>query len=192
VKKLLAAALVLAAGPALAHTGAGLHDSIGAGVLHPILGTDHLLAMVAVGILAAAQGGRALWALPAAFVAGMAGGLGLGLGGLALPMLESVILASVIVLGAALALAARPPLLAGIVMAALFGVFHGTAHGSELGTAAALPFALGVLGATAFLHAAGVALGGLVLRLAGRPDAGLPLRFLGAGVGFGGVMLAFG
>jgi urease accessory protein len=77
-------------------------------------------------------------------------------------------------------------------MAALFGIFHGTAHGAELGQAAALPFAAGVLGGTALLHGLGVGLGAGVLRLSSRPDASLPLRFLGAGVGLGGVMLAFG
>ncbi len=38
------------AGPALAHTGVGAVHGFGAGLMHPLFGVDHVLAMVAVGL----------------------------------------------------------------------------------------------------------------------------------------------
>ena len=66
---ILAAACILAPGAARAHTGAGGTDGIVHGLMHPVTGLDHVLAMVAVGVLAAFLGGRALWLVPASFVA---------------------------------------------------------------------------------------------------------------------------
>lgn len=128
---LLIAALA-APGAALAHTGVGAHGSpFVSGLLHPILGPDHLLAMVAVGLLAGMTRGRALWAYPASFVAAMILGGALGYEGVALPIVEPAILASVVALGAAAAFALRPPLALACAAIALFGVAHGYAHGLE-------------------------------------------------------------
>src|SRR3712207_6167210 len=69
----LALALLLAT-PAFAHPGAGPHGGFAHGFAHPILGFDHVLAMVSVGLWAGLVGGRAVWAWPAAFVAVMAAG----------------------------------------------------------------------------------------------------------------------
>src|SRR5712691_5570753 len=55
-------------GPALAHTGLEHAFSFASGFAHPWTGLDHMLAMVAVGLWAGLNGGRALWAWPAAFV----------------------------------------------------------------------------------------------------------------------------
>ncbi|MDX5445820.1 MAG: HupE/UreJ family protein, partial [Zoogloeaceae bacterium] len=90
--------LALFAGAALAHPG---HESASffSGFGHPIGGADHLLAMLAVGLLAARQAGRARWALPAAFVLTMLAGAGLGAIGVALPAVETGIALSVLVLG---------------------------------------------------------------------------------------------
>ena len=65
-----AAAVLLVAEPAAAHTGRG--TGVVDGVLHPLTGLDHLLAMVAVGVLAvlAVPRGR-VWTAPAAFLGGM-------------------------------------------------------------------------------------------------------------------------
>ena len=62
----LALALLIA-GPASAHSGAGTVFSFQAGLLHPLGGPDHLLAMFAVGLLAAQLGGRAIWLVPGRF-----------------------------------------------------------------------------------------------------------------------------
>ena len=155
----VAAALLLPL-PALAHTGIGPVDGFTAGFAHPLGGLDHLMAMLGIGLWAGLLGGRATWALPAAFLGAMALGGALGMAGLGLPMVEAGIAASVIVLGAVVALAARLPLAAALSLAALFGLFHGHAHGAEMHPGAgAAAYAAGFLLATAGLHALGRGLG---------------------------------
>jgi len=78
--RIAAASLAFAPAPAFAHPG---HDgaSLASGFLHPLGGADHIIAMVAVGLLAARLGGRAMWLVPATFVATMAvAGLAYGAG----------------------------------------------------------------------------------------------------------------
>lgn len=157
---------------ALAHPGqgVGLHD----GILHPLTGADHLLAMLAVGLWATQQTGAARWWLPAGFVAAMIAGFAVAL---PIPAVEPMILASVLLLGAAVALALRAPLGLSLPLVVLFGLVHGTAHGAE-GTG--IGFAVGMVGATAALHAFGVALGLTLNRLALRGTGALTLM---AGLG---------
>jgi urease accessory protein len=159
---LTAAALAATTVPALAHPG---HDGAGlvSGLLHPLSGADHVLAMVAVGVWAAYLGGRSLWAVPASFVLAMIAGFILGAAGMVAPAIEPGVAASVFVLGVMIATAARLPLLPSMAMVGLFGFFHGQAHGSEI-TGAALTFALGFTLSTIFLHATGLALGGALVR----------------------------
>ncbi|NKC30061.1 HupE/UreJ family protein [Falsiroseomonas selenitidurans] len=179
--RLLTLAALLAPLPALAH-GAGAHvHGVAAGLLHPVGGLDHILAMVAVGLWAGLTGGRAVLALPAAFLGGMALGGGLGMAGTGLPMMEAGILASVIILGALVAGATRLPLRVGLPLVAAFGLLHGNAHGLELAAGTGAPgYALGFLLATAALHGAGL--------LAARHLALLPVRL--AGGAMAAVMLA--
>ena len=94
---------VLFATPALAHTGAGSVSGFASGFSHPMGGLDHLLAMIAVGVLAAQQGGKAVWLLPVSFVTMMVVGGALGIAGVAMPFVELGIVGSVIVLGAVIA-----------------------------------------------------------------------------------------
>ncbi|WP_299133264.1 HupE/UreJ family protein [uncultured Amaricoccus sp.] len=145
---------------ALAHTGIGAHGSpFASGLAHPLLGPDHLLAMVAVGIFAGMTGGTARWAFPASFVAAMlAGGL-LGFEGAAAPVVEPTILASVLILGAVIAAALRPPLALSCAAIAVFGLAHGYAHGLEGPALGGLPYAAGFVISTAALHGAGLAIG---------------------------------
>lgn len=82
---LMIAATFFVPGAALAHTGHDEVSGFASGILHPITGADHLLAMLAVGLIAALCGGRMLMAMPLAFVGAMLAGAGLGLGGMALP-----------------------------------------------------------------------------------------------------------
>ena len=169
-------------GAAFAHTGVGAHGSpLAAGLLHPLLGPDHLLAMVAVGLFAAMTGGRAVWALPASFVGGMVAGGLLGFGGAALPVVEPAILASVILLGLAIAFALRPPLALACGAVALFGTAHGYAHGLEGPALGGAAYAAGFVLATATLHGLGLALG--------RPRI---VRALGALTAVAGLALAAG
>lgn len=149
--------------PAFAHTGHGT-EGIMAGLAHPVGGLDHLLAMIAVGLWAAQQGGRALWAVPAAFVSMLLVGGLLGMAGIGLPLVETGITGSVILFGALLVGAARLPVQAGMALVGVFALFHGYAHGAEMPEAAsAFTYGLGFVLATALLHISG-AVAGLAVR----------------------------
>ncbi len=156
-----------AATPALAHTGHGDTHGFIHGFMHPVGGLDHVLAMVAVGLFAARLGGRAQWAVPAAFVALMAAGGALGMNGVSVPHVETGIALSVVVFGLVLAAGVAPPLGLAAGLAGFFAIFHGHAHGAELPAGASgAAYAAGFLIATATLHVAGVALGVGAARLA--------------------------
>jgi urease accessory protein len=189
LKRLAVTAAFLAAttAPAFAHLDPAEHGSFMAGLTHPLSGADHMLAMIAVGLWAAQIGGRARWAVPAAFVSLMALGFILALAGAPLPFVEPGILASVIGLGLLVALAVRVPTAISAVIVGIFALFHGHAHGGELGGATALSFGLGFIVATALLHAAGVGIG---ILLGGRNP--VLTRVLGAVTAAGGAWLAFG
>ncbi|MBV7408371.1 HupE/UreJ family protein [Maritimibacter sp. DP1N21-5] len=177
-------ALTLAASPALAHLDPNEHGSVMAGLSHPVFGLDHILAMVAVGLWAVSLGGRAIVALPAAFVGAMILGYFAAVAGVPLPFVEPMILVSVFALGLALAFAFRLPVWAAATAVGFFGLFHGHAHGGELGSAGALAFGIGFAISTALLHAFGV----VVAIMAGRALRGANiLRGLGVLTALGGL-----
>jgi urease accessory protein len=162
----LPAALVLLPQAALAHPGHGAAIGVEAGFLHPLLGADHVLAMVAVGLLAALRGGRALWALPLSFLMLMSAGAGLGMAGMVLPYAEAGIALSIVVFGVVAIVGLRAPVALLASLVGVFAVFHGYAHGAEMPeTASGLSFGLGFLVSTAFLHVAGIGLGVAAARL---------------------------
>lgn len=154
---LMVFALLLAAPATASAHGAGDHvHGFGAGLAHPLLGADHLLAMLAVGVLAARFRGAAVMALPLAFLAAMTAGATVGLFGWAPTATESAIALSLVALGAMILAHRAPPLAALAALTALFGAAHGLAHGLEVPeTAGGLGYAAGFLAATAALHAAG-------------------------------------
>ncbi len=184
-----AAALMASAAPAFAHLNPQEHGSFAAGFSHPLFGLDHILVMVAVGLWAAQICGRALWAVPSAFVAMMAVGFALATAGIDLPFVEPAILASVVALGLLVAMAVRLDAAASAAVVGLFALFHGHAHGGELGSAGALPFAVGFIIATAALHTAGIGLGVMLGRLSG---GGTLARVLGGITALAGTALIFG
>jgi urease accessory protein len=163
---------VFAAGPALAH-GGHLQD-FGTGLAHPLLGLDHLVAMLAIGVWASQAGLARIWALPAAFLAGMAGDIALGVFAQAPMLMNHGIAGTLVVLGIVIALAM--PCRAGLALpaAAVFGFIHGLAHGSEI-AGSALPVAAGMLAASAALNALGY--------LAGRAATGRVALARAGGVG---------
>lgn len=129
------------------------------GFAHPFAGFDHVLAMIAIGVWAAQQGGRALWAIPASFVAAMVAGGALGLAGVTVPMTEPAVALSVLVLAGMVIASVRLPLAFGATVAAVLALFHGHAHGVEMPPAvSALRFVAGFVAATIGLHVMGVAL----------------------------------
>ncbi len=145
--------------PALAQLPSETNGSFLSGMSHPLGGADHMLAMVVVGIWAMQQSSRAIWFVPGAFVGLMTVGYVLAFAGINLPLVEPVILASTMAFGVLAAFAVRAPLSVSMGIAGFFGVFHGYAHGAELGSADALPFGIGFVMVTAALHVAGVQLG---------------------------------
>ena len=132
------------------------------GLTHPVLGLDHLLAMVSVGIISAQIGGRAIWTVPSAFVALMIIG---GIFGFSLIVenfyfVEIGIIVSVILLGLAISVEKKIPTNLIMIFVGLFGLFHGIAHGLEIPAAASpLLFILGFIIGTTALHLFGVAIG---------------------------------
>ncbi|HTP98439.1 MAG TPA: HupE/UreJ family protein [Casimicrobiaceae bacterium] len=152
------------------------------GVLHPLLGADHVLAMLAVGLWAAQLGGRALWAVPLAFVSVLGLGAAAGAAGMPLASVELGIAASVLALGLLVAFAVRLPVAVGMTVAAVFAFLHGHAHGTEWpALASAWGYAGGFLLATALLHATGI--------MAGRTLNAKRLQFVGAGFAMAGLTL---
>lgn len=156
----LAVLAILWAQPALAHLGQSEAFGLLTGFLHPISGLDHVLAMVAVGLWGAQLGAPAIWMLPVAFPLVMAMGGMLGFMGVPVPGIEYGIAASGILLGAAVMLEVRPPLVAAAVVVAVFAIFHGHAHGTELPPGQSpMLYSMGFVMATGCLHAAGIGIG---------------------------------
>ena len=192
-RTLLAAALVLVPSLALAHPGLPGHThDLATGFVHPLGGIDHVLAMVAVGLLAAQLGGRALWAVPASFIAAMAAAGLAGMNGVGLPMAEVGIAASIIVLGGAIALRLSMPVAAAMALVGFFAIFHGYAHGLETpATASGLMYGAGFVTATALLHGLGIGIGLAVGRLDGAFGRNL-VRVAGSLAAVAGVVMLAG
>lgn len=140
---------------AAAHPGAGV-DGFGRGALHTLLGVDHVLAIIAVGLWSAQLGAAARWQFPLAFVVMMLASVLAASAGLALPLVEAGIAASLLVLGLLIVFLVRLPPAAGIALVAAFAIFHGHAHGQWLAGAAPL---IGLGMTTLALHAGGLLLG---------------------------------
>lgn len=174
-------------GLAVAHPG-GAPDGFASGFAHPWSGMDHLLAMLSVGIWARQQGGKAVWAIPCAFVAAMVIGGVMGLKGVPVPAVEQGIAASVLALGLMVAMAMRLPTSVGMVLVAVFAVFHGHAHGAEMPLADdAVGYACGFTLATALLHVVGIGLGSTIGRV-----SRVLVRLVGVVVALSGVWLMVG
>lgn len=158
MKKWLSCLLLCLPTWAMAHPGHG-SDGLWAGISHPLTGWDHLLAMLAVGLWASTLHGKARWLIPSTFVAVMIIGFMIGTFGVHIPLVEQGIAASVLILGLATAWAKKIPTAAAMAMTAIFALFHGVAHGAELGNHGAVMFALGFVASTVALHIIGFGAG---------------------------------
>jgi urease accessory protein len=163
IDRLATTAFLLAfAGIASAHEATGLAGGFSSGFMHPILGWDHVIAMVAVGLWGAFLGNPAIWILPVVFPLVMAFGGALGVMGVPVPAVETGIAVSAIVLGVMVAAAARPNVWIAAAIVGLFAIFHGHAHGTELpGAVNPIAYSLGFVIATGLLHLCGIAFGAL-------------------------------
>jgi urease accessory protein len=181
---LLAILMAVLATPALAHSGEGLAGGFIGGLSHPILGIDHLIVMIAVGLWGTMLGAPAIWLLPMAFPLVMAGGGVIGILGIPIPGVEIAIATSAVVFGLMIAFALRPPLWGAVVMVGAFAIFHGHAHGAELPPGAdAAAYSAGFVIATGLLHLAGIAFGLLVRWPLGR----IAVRAGGAAIALAGI-----
>jgi urease accessory protein len=154
-----AAALAAMTGAAEAHPGTHMHG-FADGFLHPFSGVDHILVMVAVGLLAARLGGKALFLVPLSFLSMMAIGIILPLLGITLPGVEAVITLSIAAFGVAIAINKRISTGLAMAMSGAFAMFHGMAHGLEIPDGAYIAtMALGFVAATAILHGTGLMIG---------------------------------
>lgn len=172
----------------MAHTDvATLQGGFITGFMHPILGLDHVVAMVAVGLWGAFLGKTAIWILPIVFPLVMAFGGALGVAGVPIPYIETGIALSGLMLGLAVAFAIRPPIWIAAIIVGAFAIFHGHAHGTELPSAAnPLIFSIGFVIGTGLLHLAGIIIGELtrwswgiyVVRAGGGVIACIGLAFL--------------
>ena len=154
------------------------------GFMHPLSGPDHLLAMVAVGIWGAFLGRPLIYLLPMIFPTVMAVGGVLAMAGMRLPPVEIGIALSVLVLGGAILFKWRAPVWLAAVIVAIFGLFHGYAHGLELPSMSnPVSFSLGFVIATGLLHVAGIVIGLLRERSGGEAI----LRGAGAAIAAAGV-----
>ncbi len=183
------AAFLLMPTIAFAHPGHAEVSGFATGALHPLTGMDHLLAMLAAGVLAARLGGKARWALPAAFLLLMAVGGAVGVAGAQISFIEIGIALSVIVLGGLIALDVKMPVAVATVGTGFFALFHGYAHGVEMPlNASGFGYAAGFLSTTSILLATGAALSILAVS-AGHRFGSTVVRTVGGlastvGVGF--------
>ena len=187
--KVLLGVLVAGAFPtvAYAHTGESAVGFV-SGLLHPVLGPDHFLAMLSVGIVSAQLGGRRIFTVPALFVVSMIIGAVIGIFGQAWPFSEAGVALSVVVLGIAIATTNSEttawPIL---IVVALFGSLHGHAHGLEMpGSADPVYYGGGFVLSTACIHMLGVGIGHW---FTSKDSLVTPLRHLGSGMAGMGAML---
>ena len=144
--------------PAFAHVSEeGLKGGFISGYIHPLLGWDHVAAMVAVGIWGAFLGHRAIWILPIVFPFIMVIGGILGMVGVPVPFIVPGIALSSIIIGLAIAFKWRAPLWIASIIVGSFAIYHGYAHGQNLPAASnPIAFALGFVLGSGTLHLIGI------------------------------------
>jgi urease accessory protein len=162
------------------------------GLIHPVLGPDHLLAMLAVGLWSGFVLPRRFWAGPVTFLSAMAIGAGLSRAGVPMPGVEMLVIGSVTVFGLLVLLARRGQgvfvTAASLAAVAVFAACHGYVHATEATGAFSLYLA-GVLGATAALHIAGI---GIARWVATGPAARPAQQGLGVLIAVSGAVLLVG
>lgn len=132
IRNRLIAALFFVSPSLYAHTGGHIEHSLISGLLHPLTGIDHLLVLMAVGLIAAKQGGRALFAFPAMFLALMAAGAVLSAYAVQIPFVESLIALSLVAFGLLAGFSQKRRSLMPFLAMSFFAVFHGYAHAAEI------------------------------------------------------------
>ena len=190
-KLLMTVGLMLTATAASAHPGHGVlhtHNDFLSGLLHPMMGLDHLLAMAAIGFWSIRQSTAMKNGTPLFVVGGMMVGAALAWGGLSLVGVEIGIAMSVLLAGILIATMAKLPTAVGGTLVALFMITHGYAHGTEMTAGASLmSYMAGFVIATLAITFVGRSLGTVMLKADNRIT-----RALGGVVAVIGGVLAAG
>ncbi|MEK9727245.1 MAG: HupE/UreJ family protein [Candidatus Margulisiibacteriota bacterium] len=147
------------------------------GFKHPIMGLDHLLAMLCVGMISARIGKNAIWQVPLCFVTVMAMGCVIGFYGTNLNWIELLISCSVIVFGVLFIFPNALSLKNTLLTVAVFAVVHGYAHGKEM-PIFVLPeiYIMGFMVSTITIHVMGVVFGDKINQL---PEAHSLCKIIG-------------
>lgn len=184
-KLLTAAALLVASTAAMAHPGHS-HEGFASGLLHPLLGLDHLLAMAAIGFWSIRQGDTMKKITPLFVVGGMLLGAAIAWMGVAVPGVETGIVLSVLLAGVLIATLAKLPTAVGAPLLVVFMLFHGHAHGTEMPAGAMLAaYMAGFTLTTLAITYAGRALGQTMTKADNRI-----VRAVGAAIaGVGGLLM---
>ena len=184
------AIMMVIAEPAWAHhvMGGKLPQTFLQGLLsgfgHPVIGVDHLAAIVGVGILAALAGRGA--AVVLAFSVAVIAGVGLHLSRIDLPASELFVGLTTLLIGALVIL--RQSMSAGraLLLFALAGLVHGYALGESIVGAEASPLVAYLLGLLIMQTAIGVVVYAAVLSLARWPARTTGLTVAGVLVALAG------
>jgi len=172
-----------------AHSISHTENVFAAGLFHPVLGYDHLLAMLCVGLLSTQLGRRAIWLVPLFFVLAMLVGATLGILGAPFSSVERGIAISVLFFGLLMLVPGSLPVLPVGLAVMFFALFHGYAHGVEMpDTANVYLFMAGFAAGTALIHLAGVLIG-LTARKLNRGFVWL--RFSGCAIAIAGLYFVF-
>lgn len=171
---LITSGLMITATAASAHPGHDAGTGFISGLLHPMLGLDHLLAMAAIGFWSVRQNKLMKNATPAFVIGGMISGAALAWGGLNVPGVETGITFSVLVAGILIATLAKLPTAVGGTLVGAFMLFHGFAHGAEMPEGATLvAYLTGFSIATLAITLVGRGLGSLMLKADSRFSRGV-------------------
>ncbi|NBJ09889.1 HupE/UreJ family protein [Microvirga arsenatis] len=183
----LAFAGLMAATPALAHHPMGgmtpetLAQGLLSGLGHPVIGLDHLAALVGVGLVAS-RFARGL-TLPAFWIVAMAAGVGLHLMSADLPYAETLVALSVVIIGLAATIRTTLPYALTALLFAAGGAVHGYALGESIIGAESTPLAAYLVGLVAVQTALTTGIAFLAQRFAKASlAASLQLRLAGLAV----------
>lgn len=174
------------AAPALAHhvmggrTPATFMEGVLSGLGHPVIGLDHLAAVIAVGCLAAAH--RAASALAIAFVVAMMGGVALHVQGVSVPGAEILVALTVLALGGLVVRRRDMSAGAALTLFAIVGVIHGYALGESIYGAERTPLYAYLLGLAVIQGAIALAAAHATRSVMRRSPDLSPLRLVGAGI----------
>jgi len=161
--------LAFGADTACAHVASAQAGAFYAGMLHPLTALEHVLPMLALGLLAGQRGLNEGQGVLLAFVVALAASAGLAAPGAApawIGWIPPLNVGSLVVIGGLVAAAWRLPTALLYALALLFGATHGYANGAALPADLSPPiFALGLVAAALLMAGYGLVVADALSRL---------------------------